>query len=122
MSEEEQPLKGIFEGYLKKHKNTCGLTIFVEYTKRYFCLNSPRFQLLYFKNRKKTGTPSDVPLKEILGLKKADDKENDKINSKKEWGYEFYMWTRHRTYLFNAFSYNDREIWLDALRSLLNYK
>lgn len=72
MSDETGPMKGVFEGYLKKHKNVNSLTLFIEYNKRYFCLDSGKFKLVYYKNRKKTGAPSEIPLNELLSVRLKD--------------------------------------------------
>lgn len=44
------------------------------------------------------------------------------INDGKEWGFEFKVCTRSRTYLFNAYSWNDREVWYKAFSQLIDYK
>jgi hypothetical protein len=123
MSDIAGPVSAVFEGYLKKHKNATSLTIFIEYNKRYFSLNAKKCELIYHKNRKKSGKSSEIPLKEILAIRKRDDEEGKaKIESNTEWGYEFYVITTPRTYLFNAYSWNDREIWMKALCGMLEYK
>jgi hypothetical protein len=90
MEQGENKLAGLFEGYLKKHKTLAGLTLFNEYTKRYFILHLERFEMAYYKNRKKKGKPSIVPIRELLLIEKIDPEgaEGNK-NSGKEWGYEF---------------------------------
>ena len=66
MEETSDALSGTFEGYLKKRKTVAGFTLFSEWTKRYFILELDKFTMLYYKNRKKKGKPSVVPLREIL--------------------------------------------------------
>lgn len=69
MEEKKEGITGVFEGYLKKHKTIGGLTLFSEYTKRYFLLNMEKFSMYYFKNRKKKGKASMVPMRELLSIK-----------------------------------------------------
>jgi len=45
MDESKAPLTGVFEGYMKKYKTLTGLTLFNEYTKRYFCLDLSKFYM-----------------------------------------------------------------------------
>lgn len=117
------PLTGVFEGYLKKHKSVNSLTLFIEYNKRYFTLNLSQFRLSYFKNRKKTGRGEEIPLREVLAVQKfGEDLNITKANGKSDWGFEFYVITRSRTYRFNAYSYDDREVWFSALQNMIDYK
>lgn len=123
MEESQKPLQGVFEGYIKKHKSLGGLTMFNEYTKRYFVLDLGKFEMVYYKNRKKKSKPADVPIKEILALQNMDEhSQNMNMHNAREWGFEFKVITRSRTYRFNAYSWNDREVWLRAFRRLLEYK
>lgn len=49
--------------------------------------------------------------------------ENDgPVISGKEWEYEFKVFTRARSYILNAYSWNDREVWFKAFIKLLEYK
>lgn len=118
-----ESLAGVFEGYLKKRKTVGGLTLFTEWTKRYFVLNLDTFTMVYYKNRKKKGKPSVVPLREMLLVYRQDSEQQDnKLNTGKEWGFEFEVFTRSRHFLFNAYSWNDREVWFKAFIRLMDYK
>jgi len=123
MEQNSGKLVGLFEGYLKKHKNISGLTLFNEYTKRYFILSMEKFSLVYYKNRKKKGVPATIPLRELLLVQKLGQETLDgETKVTKEWGFEFKVCTRSRTYLINAYSWNDREVWFNAFIALLDYK
>lgn len=123
MEETSDAVSGTFEGYLKKRKTVAGFTLFSEWTKRYFILELESFTMQYFKNRKKKGNASIVPLRELIWvLKDEPDEGTTKIGKSSEWGYEFRVVTRSRTYLFNAYSDNDREVWYRAFNKLMDYK
>ena len=123
MEEKSEAFSGAFEGYLKKHKTVGGLTLFSGWTKRYFVLNLDTFTMIYYKNRKKKGKASPVPLLEMLQVNKPNSEGNEvQLSSGKEWEYEFELLTRSRNFLFNAYSWNDREVWYKALVQLMDYK
>lgn len=123
MEEKSEGLTGVFEGYLKKHKTVAGLTLFTEWTKRYFVLNLETFTMVYYKNRKKKGKANQVPLRELLSISKPEGEgENTPVTGGKEWGYEFLVLTRSREFRFNAYSWNDKEVWYKAFIKLMDYK
>lgn len=123
MEEKSDSLTGVFEGYLKKHKAVGGLTLFNEWTKRYFVLNLDSFTMVYYKNRKKKGKANPVPLREMLRLSKPEGEVGEgPVVGGKEWGYEFEVLTRSRNFRFNAYSWNDREVWHKAFTKLMDYK
>jgi hypothetical protein len=115
-------LSGVFEGYLKKKKTNLGY-IMSDWNKRYFVLEIGIFIMSYFKNRKKKGFKSSIPLREmVLVLKDEPEGGSTEIGKNVEWGYEFSLVTRNRTYHFNAFSNSDREVWYTGLMKIMNYK
>jgi hypothetical protein len=122
MEEGSNKLTGVFEGYLKKRKTVGGLTLFNEYTKRYFMLNLEKFEMVYFKNRKKKGKPSVIPLREMLVVHSLAENGTIVLSGGKEWGCEFRVCTRSRTYQFNAYSWSDKEVWINAFYRLMDYK
>jgi hypothetical protein len=122
MEDKNDVLGGVFEGYLKKRKTNLGY-ILSDWNKRYFVLEIGIFIMSYYKNRKKKGTKSNVPLREmVLVLKNEPEGGSTEIGKNVEWGYEFSVVTRNRTYHFNAFSNNDREVWYTALTKIMDYK
>lgn len=116
-----QPPSGIFEGYMKKRKNIGALTLISDCNKRYFYLDLSTYVMVYYKNRKKSGTPVQIPLRKIIGLKKEDEAA-DAVLSGKEWVYQFYLITTARSYDLRAYSWNDREVWMRSLNRVLDYK
>jgi hypothetical protein len=122
MEETNEVLGGVFEGYLKKKKTNSGF-ILSDWNKRYFVLEIGNFIMNYYKNRKKKGTRSNVPLREmVLVVKSGPEGGAIEIGNNVEWGYEFMVVTRSRTYQFNAYSHNDREVWCTALTKIMDYK
>lgn len=77
--------------------------------------------MVYYKNRKKTGTPIQIPLRNLISLLRIDEETTDVISGK-EWAYQFYLITTSRSYDLRAYSWNDREVWLKGLNKLLDYK
>lgn len=122
MSDQDlQPPSGIFEGYMKKRKNIGALTLISDCNKRYFYLDLGTYILVYYKNRKKSGTPIQIPLRKIIAVKKEDD-DTEAVISGKEWVYQFYLVTTARSYDLRAYSWNDREVWMRSLNRVLDYK
>ena len=64
-----KPPTGYYEGYLKKRKNIAALTLLVDWNKRYFCLDAPKYSLVYYKDRKRSDKPSEIDLTHIMGIK-----------------------------------------------------
>jgi hypothetical protein len=120
-SQDSQPPVGIFEGYMKKRKNIAALTLLGDCNKRYFYLDLSTYGMVYYKNRKKSGTPVEVPLREILAVIRVDG-DTGQILAGKEWAYQFFIVTRTRSYDLRAYSWNDREVWMKGLNRLIEYK
>ena len=112
------PPTGIFEGYLKKRKNIAALTLLSDSNKRYFYLDLPTYSMVYFKNRKKSGKPNEIPIRGIFAVHRIDNESTD-IISGKEWAYQFILVTRERVFELRAYSWNDREVWIKGLGTFI---
>ena len=108
------PPTGIFEGYLKKRKNNSALHLISDTNKRYFYLDLSTYSMVYYKNRKKSGKPSPIPIRGVFSLHRIDD-DTTHVIAGKEWAYMFVLMTRERVYELKAYSWNDREVWIKGL-------
>jgi hypothetical protein len=112
-----QDIDTMIEGWLKKKKSDSRKHFFSNFTKRWFTLDIKNALFSYSSAQNKK-SKKDIPLREFVDVKELDFSETQP----KDWGYEFCVITKDRTYQLFAQTEEFKKMWVKAFQTILELK
>lgn len=108
----------VIEGWLKKKKSSGSKNFFSKFTKRWFNLDVKNAVFSYSSAKNKKSKKL-IPLRELINVETEQVHEGSQV---KEWGHEFTVITQERVYHLFCQTKEDKDMWVEAFKALVEYK